>query len=81
MKSIKELWEDFKENQRKSKHRRIEMRANELFQVVERDGQLWFVHQSALFCPCSMICKTEDNKAVVEFLNSVRQLYIERHGG
>ncbi len=79
MKTISEIIDDFKRKRKESNRRRAVARANEAFQIIEHKGELWFIHHGALFCPCSLICQTGNNKDVVSFLNTIRNLYIERH--
>lgn len=55
------------------------IRANEIFQITEYDGQLWFTHNGCLFCPCNMLVGSETQFDYVTFITKIREMYVERN--
>jgi hypothetical protein len=49
-------------------------RAECVFQITEYKGELWFIYERCLLCPCSMM-KGEP----LEALKELRLLFIERN--
>lgn len=53
--------------------------ANDIFQITEYDGKLWFTYDDNLFCPCELACKDKSPDEYVNMLDVIRKLYIERN--
>lgn len=73
MKSISEFFRERKECQERKRIERIEKRANEIFQITEYDGRLWFTCETFLYCPCSMM-----GDDAIGALVALRKSYIDR---
>ena len=73
MKSISEFLRERKEYQERKRIERIEKRAEEIFQITEYDGRLWFTYETFLYCPCSMMGDDE-----IGALVALRKSYIDR---
>ena len=73
MKSISEIFCEYKKSKEQKRMERIQKRASEIFQITEYNGQLWFTCDSFLYCPCSMI----ENEPI-NALSMLREQYIER---
>ena len=73
MKSISEFLRKRKECQERKKIERIEKRADEIFQITEHDGRLWFTYETFLYCPCSMM-----GDDAIGALAVLRKSYIDR---
>jgi hypothetical protein len=73
MKSISEFLRKRKEYQERKRIERIKKRADEIFQITEYNGQLWFTCDNFLYCPCSMV-----GNEPINALSMLREQYIER---
>ena len=73
MKSISEFLRERKEYQERKRIERIEKRAEEIFQITEYDGRLWFTYETFLYCPCSMM-----GDDAIGALVALRKSYIDR---
>lgn len=73
MKSISEFLRERKEYQERKRIERIEKRADEIFQITEYDGRLWFTYETFLYCPCSMM-----GDDAIGALVALRKSYIDR---
>ena len=73
MKSISEIFCEYKKTKEQKRIDRIEKRASEIFQITEYDGRLWFTYDSFLYCPCAMI-----GDEPVKALSTLREQYIQR---
>lgn len=63
-----------KEKLNAKRHQRIVASANEIFQIKEYGGEIWFVYNHTPICPMTMF----KEEAIVECLKDMRKLYIER---
>ena len=73
MKSISEIFCEYKKTKEQKRIERIEKRADEIFQITEYDGRLWFTYETFLYCPCSMM--SDD---AIGALVALRKNYIDR---
>jgi hypothetical protein len=73
MKSISEFLREHKEYQERKRIERIEKRADEIFQITEHDGRLWFTYETFLYCPCSVM-----GDDAIGALVALRKSYIDR---
>lgn len=71
---IKEYLDRLKKSRHNNKERYIRERANDVYQITEYCGQLWFTYNGSLFCPCDLM-KKEPLDALVE----LRLFYITRN--
>ena len=69
MKNImKNIFRTLKESHTKNVAKLINRRAKEMYQIKERDGEIWLTYEGCYVCPCSMlkeepvdaICKLRD---------------------
>lgn len=67
-------WENSKTRRKANKERYIKERANDIYQITEHDGRLWFTYNGSLFCPCDMM-----KKELLDALAELRSSYIARH--
>lgn len=63
-----------KEKLNVKRHQRIVASANEIFQIKEHGGEIWFVYNHTLICPMTMFRE----ESIVECLKDIRRLYVER---
>lgn len=73
MKSISEIFCEYKKTKEQKRIERIKKRAIEIFQITEYNGQLWFTYDNFLYCPCLMI-----GNEPINALSMLREQYIER---
>ena len=66
--------ERIKTKRTESRKHTIEAMANDIFQITEYLGKLWFTYNGFLYCPCDMM-----NKQPLEALTELRNNYIARH--
>lgn len=71
---IKEYLDRLKKSRQNNKEKYIRERANDIYQITEYCGKLWFTYNGSLFCPCDMM-KKEPLDALVE----LRLFYITRN--
>ena len=71
---VKEYLDRLKKSRQNNKERYIRERANDIYQITEYCGRLWFTHNGSLYCPCDMM-KKEPLEALVE----LRSSYIARN--
>ena len=74
MKTLHEIKEQYRHWNLERKYRRVQRCAQEIFQIKEYDGELWFTHGDLLFCPCSMI-----HGEATEALAVMRKKYVTRN--
>ena len=68
----------YKENRVEKRRRRLEREAEDMFQITEHAGQIWFTYNSCLFAPC-FLCGCETASEAVGLLRTIRNNYVERH--
>lgn len=73
MKSISEIFCEYKKTNERKRIEWIEKRADEIFQITEYDGRLWFTYETFLYCPCSMM-----GDDTIGALATLRKNYIDR---
>lgn len=78
MVDFKNILSDMRKRREESRRKRIQQRAEDMFQVTEHDNQLWFTCNGTLFCPCHLVCEEKDT-TIVAFLVTLRNLYVERN--
>lgn len=66
--------ENFKTRCKANTERYIKERANDIYQITEYGGRLWFTYNGSLFCPCDMM-----KKELLDALAELRSSFIERH--
>ena len=66
--------ENLKTRRKANKEKYIKERANDIYQITEYCGRLWFTYNGSLFCPCDMM---KDEPLVA--LNKLREGYIDMH--
>lgn len=71
---IKEYFEKLEIKLRNRKNECIKERANDIYQITEYCGSLWFTHNGCLFCPCDMM-----KKEPLDALLDLRTAYISRN--
>lgn len=75
MEWIKNFIEQQRLKQKERKEKEVEKRAEEIYQVTEYDGELWFTYNGHLFCPCGLLSCSD----VVDEVEKIRELYIKRN--
>ncbi len=68
---MKDIFKEWKRNAHASY---LAQRAEEAFQITEYGGELWFISDRCLICPCSMM---KDDP--LESLKELRRLFVERN--
>jgi len=71
---IKEYWESLKRDRKERHNKAIKERANDIYQITEYCGKLWFTYNGSLFCPCDMM-----KKEPLDALLDLRTSYIVRN--
>ena len=71
---IKEYFERLRISRQNNRDMYVKERANDIYQITEHCGRLWFTYNGSLFCPCDMM-KKEPLDALLE----LRSSYIARH--
>ena len=71
--SIVNYFKNWKERQGARKRELISAHAEDLYQVRECHGKIWFVFNGSLVCPMEMI-----NGDPIESLNKMRAMYVVR---
>lgn len=66
--------ENSKTRHKANKEKYIKERANDIYQITEYGGQLWFTYNGSLFCPCDMM-----KKEPLDALLDLRTSYIVRN--
>ena len=74
MDSFLEKW---REKRERNWNRRISQMAEEVYQIREHEGELWFTFNGYLFSPCSLL-RAKDDDDCITVLKTLRKLYIER---
>lgn len=74
MERLKELICELKRKKQERRKENIRVRANEIYQITEFSGKLWFTCNGFLFCPCDLV--KEDP---VDALNELRSCYVSRN--
>jgi hypothetical protein len=67
-------WENSKTRRKANKEKYIKERANDIYQITEYCGRLWFTYNGSLFCPCDMM-----KKEPLDALLDLRTSYIVRN--
>lgn len=70
---IKKISERFRQSVRRSKEKRAVERSLELFQITERDGEIWLECNGILVCPEYMFLD-----GAIGALKKIRELYVDR---
>lgn len=80
---LKDVWTRRKSKYNKNREKYVIDRAKEIYQITEYNHQLWYTYNGALFAPCSIVIRNNDGEfsstACVALLNTIRDLYVERH--
>ena len=80
---LKELYDKSHKKRIEVHNKRVEEEASHIYQITEYENQLWFTYNGSLFAPCSIVVGNNEgvfsSTACVEFLNAIRELYVERH--
>lgn len=71
---IKEYWESLKRDRKERHNKAVKERANDIYQITEHCGKLWFTYNGSLFCPCDMM-----KKELLDALLDLRTSYIVRN--
>lgn len=66
--------ENFKTRRKANTEKYIKERANDIYQITEYCGRLWFTYNGSLFCPCDMM-----KKEPLDALSDLRTSYIVRN--
>ena len=74
MEKLKELICEWKRKKQERRKENIRIRANEIYQITEFCGKLWFTCNGFLFCPCDLV--KEDP---IDALNELRSWYVSRN--
>lgn len=69
-----EFWDRLSRKRKEQNVNTIKNRANDIYQISERFGKLWFTYNGFPFCPCDMM---KDEPLVA--LNKLREVYIDMH--
>lgn len=77
---IKEFFHDRKVRNREQRVNALLVEAEDRFDVTVYNDQLWFVYDSHLVCPMSMLCGVDNSNPVVA-IGIMRDLYIKRKSG
>lgn len=76
---IKEYWKSLKRDRKERHNSAIKERANDIYQITEHCGKLWYTYNGGFFCPCDLIAKSDKQSEVIDVLHTLRSLYIERN--
>ena len=71
---IKEYWESLKRDRKERHNKAVKERANDIYQITEHCGKLWFTYNGSLFCPCDMM-----KKELLDALLDLRTSYVVRN--
>lgn len=64
------IFQKLKEKHHNNTRRLLERRVNAMFQIKERDGELWLTYEGFFVCPCAML-----KDSPVESVRKMRVLY------
>ena len=80
---LKELYDKSHNKRVKVHNKRVEEAANHIYQITEYENQLWFTYNGSLFAQCSIVVGNNNGEfsstECVALLNTIRELYVERH--
>jgi hypothetical protein len=68
------FWDRLSQKRKEQSANAIKKRANDIYQISECFGKLWFTYNGFPFCPCDMM---KDEPLVA--LNKLREGYIDMH--
>lgn len=68
------FWDRLSQKRKEQSTNAIKKRANDIYQISEHLGKLWFTYEGFPFCPCDMM---KDEPLVA--LNKLREGYVEMH--
>jgi hypothetical protein len=75
MNTIKHYFKLYTERMKEKRHQRLVRRSEELFQIREYKGKVWFTYNGELICPTSILF----NSATMTSLQQIRELYVQRN--
>ena len=80
---LKELYDKSHNKRVKVHNKKVEEAASHIYQITEYENQLWFTYNGSLFAPCSIVVGNNNGEfsstECVALLNTIRELYVERH--
>lgn len=64
------IFQKIKERYKIDEQKRLDRRVNAMYQLKERNGELWLIYEGFYVCPCSMLAGDP-----IESVKKMRMLY------